>query len=366
MASDDLEPIDLEPVDPEFGGDGSEFEREPATNRTRAWLIAGCIGLGLAAWIAVAASTHPSRPRPDATPATTTTTVAAASRIDRSVTSGAALQDGLTRLGVERFAAVIDDRLYTFDTRPAGPTLVPLPEGHVVISGQNGSSLLASTSQETLVSTQPVSTQTLSVRDTPIAAVRPDEWWRLRSDQTIRLVDNVVTPVPLGLRVVAEVPGGGFLAQGAQGWVVWSSGHIKPINASGEFLTAGPHSIAFKDGCGYSGCLLEIYDVAAGTTVAARLSEIPEFASFSPDGSRLAVDSTQGDVSIIDPVDAEPFDVVSGINFPSPSQAFTWTSDSHELLVVQDHRIAVLRAEDGTELDGIGATDGVEQIAALP
>ena len=86
----------------------------------------------------------------------------------------------------------------------------------------------------------------------------------------------------------------------------------------------------------------------------------------SPDGKHLAIESTQGSVAIVDPTDAEPIVVTYGIDFPSPSQAFTWTADSRYLLVVQDHRIAVLRGE-ATELSSRGSrTDGVEELVALP
>ena len=363
MPWDDLEPIDLEPVDLEPGDGDTSFERGPGPNRTRVWLIAGLIGLGLAGWIAVAVSTHGSRPHPAATPATTT--LPTPPPIDRSKISGAVLRVGLAPLGVERFAAVIDDRLYTFDPSEPGPTLVRLPEGHVVIAGQNGSTLLASTSEETIVSTHPVSTQTLSVRDTAIAAVAPDQWWRLRSDQTIRRTGAPTEQIPPGLRVVAEVPGG-FLALNEQGWVIWSPGHTKQLPALGEFLTAGPRSLVFKDHCGYGGCTLNIYDLVRGTTLSGQLARIPAFASFSPDGTRLALDSTQGDVTILTPSDGRQLVRVQGIVFASPSQSFTWTADGRELLVVQDDRIAVLRASDGQPTASVGNAVGVEQLIALP
>ena len=71
------------------------------------------------------------------------------------------LRAKLQAAGVGHFAAVIDDRLYILDENRARETLVRLPEGHVTLDDQNGQLLLASTFQQTLISTEPIATRTM-------------------------------------------------------------------------------------------------------------------------------------------------------------------------------------------------------------
>jgi hypothetical protein len=96
------------------------------------------------------------------------------------------------------------------------------------------------------------------------------------------------------------------------------------------------------------------------------LSGVPEFATFSPDGTRIALATTLADVYVFDARTAVEIARTRSRPAPSPTLPFTWTPDSRALLVVQDHRIEVLQASDGRETRVIAGTDGLQQLAALP
>ena len=103
------------------------------------------------------------------------------------------------------------------------PTLVPLPEGHVTISDQNGSTLLAWTFQQTLVSTRPIAIRPLSVHVIAIRANAPGVWWLVNTEGTIRRDrGNTVEQVPAGLHLIGAV-NRGFIAYDDLGrWLLWS------------------------------------------------------------------------------------------------------------------------------------------------
>jgi hypothetical protein len=366
MAEDDLEPIDLEPVDLQPADAASPFER--ARRRRPAWVWIAVVTAGLGAWAAIALTTQGSSghvPLPPVPP--TTANTLDRERVDRTHAVSQALLAGMKTLGVRHFAAVIDDRLYVFDGQKPSVNLVPLPEGHVAVTAQSGPSLLASTFQQTLVSTNLIATATLSPRDTALPATTPDHWWLLHNDGTIRRADQSVgEQVPNGLRVVAAVTDGFVALDSNSGTVVWSRSTITPIAPVGQFLAAGPRTLVFMNHCGYSGCRVEIYDTILGTVIRMDLPRVPNFAAFSPNGKRLAIGSTLGDVFIIDPVTGSDFARTDSVALASPSLPFTWTPDGRALLVVQNDRIEVRRASDGIATGEIRETAGVEQLIALP
>ena len=368
MAEDDLELADLEPVDLEPGDDASRFERR--RDRRPTWIWIGLAGVGLAAWAAIALTTRGGHARP------APTTPTSQPQVDRVAALAPRLRAALQSVGSGRFAAVIDDRLYVFDDETPSATLVALPEGHATIADQSGSNLLVSTFEQTLVSTRPIGTRTLSARDVAIRAVTPGRWWLLHDDGTLRLDHrSEFEREPAGLRVVAAVEDG-FVALAAPDfrWVLWSGTNnqqsgttIRQIAPPGyQLVVAGPRSILFKHNCGYGGCDLTILDLAHGTAGESRSARVPEFAAFSPDGARVALASTLGDVSIVDAKTGETIAQTRGRESASTSRPFTWTPDGYALLVVQDHDIAILRASDGFMTRVIDRTDGVQQIAALP
>lgn len=366
MADDDLESIDLEPVDLEPTGDDEVFERR--ADRRPAWIWIGVIAFVVAAGAVVGLTRRGTHTRPAATPASTTVPITAPP-VSRATQLAPALRNALARTGFARWSVVIDGRLYVLDALRNGSTLVPLPEGHVTIDDQSGPSLLASTSEESLVGTQPIGARTLSDRDVAIRAVEPGEWWLLGSDGTIRKDGDPTAArriVPSGLRVVAAVPGGFVALSGASTWAMWSGTSIRPIPVTGQFLTASATTLAFKSGCGYNGCSLEFVDLAHGSVVTASLTQVPQFAAFSPDGTRLALASTQGHVVVLDPATGVVIGQTVSLDLPSPSVPFTWTLDSRFLVVVQSHDIEIDGATNGTTAEVIPGTDGVEQVVALP
>ena len=356
---DDLEPIDLEPVDLE-PVDESRIER--TRDRRPAWIWVGLAGAGLAAWAAIALTTRGSHARP--APVTTTS----APHVDRLTVLIPRLRTGLRGLGSDRFAAVIDDRLYVLDLLQPEAALVQLPEGDVTIADQNGPTLLASTFEQSIVSTQPVSSRTLSSRDVAMRAIAPGRWWILHDDGTLRLDHrSEFERVPAGLRLVAAVTDGFVALDTRSAWVLWSHSTIRPIATLGaQLLTTGPQTVAFKNNCGYNGCALELLDLARGTVTTVQLSRVPEFATFSPDGTRIALATTLADVYVFDARTGLEIARTRSRNAPSPTLPFTWTPDGRALLVVQDHGVEVLQASDGRQARVIPGTDGLQQLAALP
>jgi hypothetical protein len=361
----DPEPIDLEPVDLEPGGVDTRVDRERGTGRRSGWVWGGIVSVGLAAWAVIALTTGNDHPKRASTPPTTAAVPLV--RIDRVTVASTNLHDGMAKLGVERFAAVIDDHLYVFASTAADPTRVRLRGGDVVIQDQNGSSLLASTFEQTLVSTRPIATRTLSPRDTVIRSAAPAQWWLLRDDGSIRTAQNAaLQKVPTGLRVVAAVRGGFVALDRRLGWVLWSGTATKSIGAEDQFLVAGPRALVFMRECGYSGCTIDVRRPTGERVFSFRLAQVPTFAVFSPDGKRLAIGSTQGQVFIVDPAIGALFGPTQSLARPTQTLTFTWTADSRALLIVQENRIEVRRASDGRVAGAIDGTEGVQQLVALP
>ncbi len=390
MSSDDLEPVDLQsielqpvdlqPVGAETGGDAPRFDGDQ--DRRPSWIWIGIVGAVLVAWAAIALITHgshdssapPPTPPPTAVPSPS---VVPTAQVDPVTTLAPKLWTGLRGLGSGRFAAVIADRLFVLNdaSTEAEASLITLPEGHLTIDEQSGSSILASTFAETLVATTSKATRTLTVRDTAIPAASPGQWWYLRNDGTIR-ADSAATPlrIPTGLRVVAALKDG-FVGIDAPDfrWVFWSgatstrAGTVKNLLAPGyQLLVTGPNLAVFKFGCGYSGCGIAIVDVEHGAITTNRFPSAPQFAAFSPDDSRLALASNQGDVMILD---TKTGGVVSGgrtISAAVGALPFSWTPDGRSLLVVGTHDVKVVRASDGVITKVIPATAGLEQLVALP
>ena len=366
MAGDDLEPIDLEsidiePVDLEPGdAEAAATARrasgprlDPERARRPGWIWVGLAAAGCAVWATVASGTHRPRPHPSTTPTTPTTAAnwvtPTSLPVDRLAALESRLWSTLGDVGSGRFAVVVDGRLYLLDAVPghAEATPVGLPYGDVRIDEQSGSSFLVSTSQQTLVSTTPVRTVTLSASDTPLKAVAPRQWWLLRDDGSIRDERGGVTrrpPVPL--RIVAAVNDGFVaLAPPEFRWVLWSGTTVRPLAPPGyQLLVTGPRVAVFKSGCGYNGCALEFVDLPDRTVTENRLQSVPQFAEMSPDGSRLALATTQGDVMILD---TGTGGVIAEAPKASPENAalpISWTPDGRTLLVVGTDDIQIVRA----------------------
>ncbi len=372
MGHDDLEPIDLEPVDPARVRDGARFDRDrPWSRRARiGWL--GIVVVGLAAWAMIALTNHG---RSNAVPPPAPTSVPApaptlATRADTISTLAPRLWAGLRGVGSGRFAAIVDDRLYLLDkaSDEAQATLVRLPEGHVTIEDQSGSSLLASTFSQTLVSTEPLSTHTLSVRDGAIRGVGATRWWIGRGDGTLH--DDrtgAVVHLPADFRVVAAIQQG-FVALDSQSqWIVASRtgivARLAPVG--GQLLAAGRHTVAIQYACDRR-CPVVIADASAGTSTTRQLGFVPQSAAFSPDDSRLAMTSGSGEVELLDGATGRE---IIRIARPQPtvtSLPLSWSVDGRMLLVVRRDEVDVLRGSDGHQTNSINGTAGLEQLVALP
>lgn len=372
MDWDDPEPIDLEPIDP--GSDReSRFDRDGVRDRRTGvvWIVV--VGVGLAAWAAIALTNpgnHNKAVPPTPTPTSAAPPDAFPPAVDRITTLAPHLWEGLRGVGTGRFAMVVDDRLYLLNEAgaEAQTTLVPLPQGHVTIDDQNGSSLLASTFQQTLVSTAPVGTRTLSVRDGAIRAFATAQWWLGRGDGTLR--DDrtgAVSHTPSGLRVVAAIQQGFLALDATSRWVVWSKTGTTIVSSSGgQLLATGKHVIAILYSCSDSICPVEVVDTGAGTSGILQMKFVPQFAAFSPDDTRLALTSAAGEVYVLDATTLHRVFQTSSEHAPVTSLPLAWTSDSRTLLVTRANQVDIMRATDGALIGTVSGTSGLEQLLALP
>jgi hypothetical protein len=372
VGDDDLEaldivPVDLEPVDAESSRRTPRPDSRPGP---RPWLWGAVLGAGLIAWAAIALTTRGSHAH-STTPPTSIPTPASRPPTPAITTLEPRLADGLRGVGSGRFAIVVDDRLYLLNVAGADSqaTLVPLPEGHVTIDDQSGTSLLASTFLQTLVSTQPAVTRTLAVDEVAIRGTDSNPWILLKSDGTLRdQRGDIIAYEPAGLRVFGALDDGYVADDPAHNrWVFWSPAGTQTI-APGSFqlLTTGPRVLAFKSGCGYGGCELELIDLQGRIIVSNRIASVPQFGAFSPDGSRLALASTQGDVSIVDTSTGGILGAPATTTAQNVSLPFSWTPDSRELIVVGQNDVEILRASDGVMTADIVVPPDLEQLIALP
>ena len=363
----DLEPVDLEPVDFDSGR-GPRGRGRPGA-RPRLWVAV--LGAGLIGWAAIALTTRSDHPHPTTAPTSIPAPSPTRPPVSAVTTLEPRLRTALRGVGSGRFAMVVDDRLYLLDTTLASPPaeLVPLPEGHVTIADQSGSSLLASTFQQTLVTTQPTRTRTLAADEFAIRGTDPKSWVLLQSDGTLRDErGDILAYEPAGLRVFGVVDGG-YVADDPNNnrWVLWSASGMQTIAPSSyQLLVAGPRSIAFKFGCEYSGCAIELVDLRGRITASNQLASEPQFAAFSPDGTRLALASTQGNVNIVDTSTGQTLEAMSVTDSQNVSLPFSWTPDGRELIVVGEHDLKILRASDGVLTADIKITPNLEQLVALP
>jgi hypothetical protein len=367
----DLEPIDLEPVDPARARAEARFDRDRPRSRGARLAVLGVVASGLAAWGAIALTTHgrnqavPPTPAPTSVPAPTLP-----APVDTIDTLAPHLWAGLRGIGSGRFAAIVDDRLYLLDkaTTEGQATLVRLPEGHVTIDDQSGSSLLASTFSQTIVSTAPLGTRTLAVRDGAIRGVGSTRWWIGRGDGTLH--DDrtgAVLHLPPNLRIVAAIEEG-FLALDQQSrWVVWSPSGTKLIApAGGQLLAAGVHTVAIQYACRNSRCPVVIADPGRGTNTTQQLFVVPQYAVFSPDDTRLALATGTGEVELMESASGREIISVAAPEAMVTSLPLSWTADSRMLLVVRRDQVDILRGADGIPTGSIAGTAGLEQLVALP
>jgi len=363
----DLEPVDLELVDPadvrvERRPDGRRDER-----RRIVALLTAVVAIVVAfAFVAVKRSGQTARRA--APPAVPTTGISPAFGAADPVS---ALMRRLKPYWPDGEAIVMFGRIYVARARDPKPELV-VPERKAVIDDQSGSSLLLSTFPELLVATEPrVASRLLSRTSIAVRATEPDEWWILTSDGALRdssSSKNVLHP-PSGLRVAAAVPDG-FVALDVRHsqWVVWSGEpSTRPIiDSHAQLVAARGPTILFRSGCTIDGCSVEVFDLARRSVVHAYVPGVPDFAVFSPTGSRLALASSLGDVFLMDPATGDMIAHTRSRTLPSLSSPVAWSSDGQRLIVVQDDSVEVRDAMNGTVSDVITGTTGLEQLVGLP
>ena len=93
---------------------------------------------------------------------------------------------------------------------------------------------------------------------------------------------------------------------------------------------------------------------------------MPAFATFSPDGTRLAIATNQGAVLVLDSSNGQTLAQTTCILPDSPAQPLSWTADGRALLVVQTDRVEIREETDGALAGSIEGTEGVQQLIALP
>jgi hypothetical protein len=283
------------------------------------------------------------------------------------------LAAGLHGIGTGRFAAVIDDRLYLVDEHADAPGLIALPEGHPTIDDQRAASVLVTTyAADVVVATRPVQSSALAVGDAALPPTSGTDWWVLRPDGTLhRQHDATIVRPPPGFRAYGTLDDGFVGLQAPDDhWVYWAPRGVSYLARSGyEALAGGLHTVAFKHECGDGGCVLSILHVDTGEANDFRLAQVPEFATFSPDGSRLAFSSTLGRVYVIDVLTGDVLvdtEARGPVNDLPPARTFAWTPDGAFLLIVSDPGVEVRRASDGGLVRQVGIGGGLEQVVALP
>jgi hypothetical protein len=367
----DVEPIDLEPIELEPFDDLYVRSERPEARRDKrptVALLTTVIAAAALTSVAVNASVHHNRraaSRSAPVPATGTSPA-----VD-SAGPGPSLTSRLERYWPDGEAIVMFGRLYVARARDPRPALVVPERKAAVIDDQSGSSLLLSTFPQLLVATEPrIASRLLSRSSVVVPAAEPDEWWILTSDGALRdsVSGNVLHP-PSWLSVAAAVPHG-FVALDVRHsqWVVWS-GEPSPrpiITARAQLVAARGSMLVFRSDCTINGCALEIFDIARHSKVDAYVPGVPDFAVFSPTGSRLALASSLGDVFLMDPATGDMLAHTRSRVLPSLSSPVAWSTDGQRLIIVQDDSVEVRDATSGDVSDVITGTAGLEQLAGLP
>jgi hypothetical protein len=363
----DVEPVDLEPVDPaelRIELDGRYDTRRD--DRRRVALI-GVVVAVAAAFTAAAllGRVHHARraaPRPAPVPTTSAEANDGSDRVTRLV-------GRLGRYWPDGEAMVMDGRLYVSRAHDLRPVVVPDMQGFV--GDQSGSSLLISTFPELLVATQPqITSHALSPRSIAVRAAEPGEWWILSDNGALRdTVSGAVLYPPNGLRVAAAVPHGFIALDVRRGrWVLWTGAPVpEPIvDARAQLVAAQGTTAVFRSDCTINGCALEIYDLTRRSAIDAYLPGVPEFAAPSPTGSRLALASTLGDVFLMNPANGALIARSRSRVLPTLSSPIAWSSDGQHLIVVEKDSVEVRNADNGAVTEIISRTAGLEQLAGLP
>jgi hypothetical protein len=359
VGGDDLEPVELEPLDVEAR---PRPPRAPLRIRPRWVAVAAAL---VAMWIVIAVAT-----RGDGNNAAAPLTPATATPNRVRISGALDLLAGLQGVGSGHFAVVINDELRLIDPNAGSDQRVDLRPGPLSIESQNGSSLVVRQNNRLLlVGTNPISVEPLPRDDQlPIATLEPDHWWMLSPEHdgiVQRDGDGPVQQVPAGLRLLAAVDGG-FLASTRDSYVLWDGWHVRTLPFHGSFLDATSRLVAVAKDCPGPSCLVDIADLPSGATV--RLpGENAERGTLSPDGSRLAGTSALSFyVTMLDTTTGLPRMTLPRRATAATVAPFTWTPSGDALLVLTNTDLAVVRASDGVTERTIDDGGAVQQIVALP
>ncbi len=364
VGENDLEPVELEPIDVDEDECGPPVPRAPLRIRP-AWILAG-IAL-LAAWITIAVATRDDQRRvatPAITPTTAATAVPPTTPATTAQKSAVRLILPLQFVGGGRFAAVIDNQLFVLDGHGGTARRVNLPAGLIEIQGHSGGSLLVRTNNSyVIVETAADLVEHLPADSTVVPA--DDGSWAIVHDDLLQ--DGLhAKHIPSGLRILAGVDGG-YLADDLHDYVVWSDAGINPVAGRQLLLAIAPRMIALRGECPSFRCAVDVLNLEARTTRHTQLSTVPTGAEFSPSDSKLAVVSTLGEVTVIDWLTGREVLQTTSRESPDTALPFSWTPDGDALLVVQDGGIDVYRADTGALTRAIyGGLPGLQQIVALP
>jgi hypothetical protein len=357
VVGDDLEPVELEPLDVEDG------PRPPsAPIHLRRWIPV--IATAVAAWIVVAVVTRSDDDGKAAAPPPTTRATAAPSA--PSTRLPPRLLAGLRGVGSGHFAVVVNSEIHVVDANAGSDVRVDLRVGPLWIESQNGSSLVVRKNRTLyVIGTDPISVDQLTGDLTPIATLEPDHWWieRPEGNRVIQRDGNgPVQQIPAGARLVASVDGG-LLASSGDAYSLWDQWDLRPLPFRGVFLDATPRVIALSNGCPGSRCTIDVDDLRRGTVVRLR-ADGADSGALSPDGSRLAVESVlTSHVTIFDTKSGRST-TLARRNSSATVAPFTWASNG-ELLVLTATGIAVVNAV-GVPNRTIDDRGMVQQIVALP
>jgi hypothetical protein len=378
VSGDDLEPVDLEPIDLEPIDLDAEFDGpDEARRRTSARFRFASIVLVVLVAVAVVGIGMTDTDQPDATPTTLTLPTDTPTRRSFGVRPLApdrapehtvgVLFDALHDVGTGRFAAVVNDRFYVLDARARTARHLASLGLYASVEARSGNSLLVRTRTGSLLlgTDRDVVTDLREYRMALPARVR-DRWWLV--DHFGELRDSAfgrVRPIPDGIRLIGEFANG-FLVLGDDGYAVWdgTTAARRPLAIEGAVLAADDVAVVTRFGCSTTSCAVDIFNDDSGSRRQFPVSNIPNAAAFSASRSYLALVSTRSEVTIVDMQGAPVWFNAGGRAGTVPPPPFSWTTNTDELLVVEQNALVIWRGPDAPPRTVVGVP-GLEQIVAL-
>jgi hypothetical protein len=273
----------------------------------------------------------------------------------------------LRDIGTGRFAAIVEDRFYVLDTGSQSARPVDSLGLFAEVAARSGNSLLVRTRGGDVLfgADRDVVTRLGEYRMALPARTR-DRWWLVDHDGMLR--DSAfgrVRPIPDRVRLIGEFANG-FLILDDNGYAWWdgTTDTTRPLVIDGTLLAVSDTAIVSRSACSTTSCTIGIHDAARRMTRQFSVPAIMQAAEVSADGSLFALMSTRADIAVVD-AQGNPLWVNRGRGVAPSTPPLSWTTNSNELLVVEENGLVIWRGPD-TALRTIVGVPGLTQIVALP